>query len=67
LVRDLALPADQRAIDPVMGLGFMGGDKFIVGAVFFKFARDSKKLFGSDTIAQKSAYNEIVGASAVVK
>jgi hypothetical protein len=43
-----------------------GGLKFKVGKVFFKFATDTHKLYGSDTAAQKAAANELRAINAVV-
>jgi len=48
--------------------GFAGGEKFVVGKVFCKFARDDKGLYGgNDELAIKVAKNEIRNVNAVLK
>jgi hypothetical protein len=48
-------------------MGILGGEKFIIGKVFFKYARDHQGLFdGNDALAQKAAMNEIRAASSLI-
>jgi len=68
LVQQLSVDRSKWVILPVAGLGVMGGEKFVVGKVFFKFARDDKGLFGhNDGLAQKAALNEIRAATALIQ
>lgn len=67
LVIDRVSTQQSQKVKPIAGLGILGGEKFIVGGIFFKFARDDKLLFdGNDALAQKAALNEIKSASALI-
>jgi len=67
LVEQLAKPVDQWVIKPLPGFGVAGGEKFVVGQVFCKFARDDKRIYGSDELAIKMAKNEIRNVNAVMQ
>jgi len=68
LVDQLSKPRDQWIIQPLdQQMGIAGGEKFIVGQVFCKFARDDKGIYGSDELAIKMAKNEIRNVNAVMQ
>jgi len=68
LVAQLSKPRAQWKIQPLREqLGFAGGEKFIVGQLFCKFARDDKNIYGSNELAIKMAKNEIRNANAVLQ
>jgi len=68
LVAQLHLPRSQWRIPPQDGAGYAGGQKFKVGNIFCKFARDDKGLYrGNDELAIKMAKNEIRCGNAVLK
>jgi hypothetical protein len=67
LVHQLPKPVDQWGIKPLQGFGAAGGEKFIVGQLFCKFARDDKGIYGSDELAIKMAKNEIRNVNAVMQ
>lgn len=46
LVDDMHLPARIRRFPSLPGRGIAGGEKFIVGNVFLKFARDVYGVYG---------------------
>ncbi len=65
----LSLPKEKWCINPVAGAGIAGGEKYIVGHVFAKFARDDPKygLYGGDDEkAAKMAKNELRHASSLL-
>jgi len=67
LVQQLSLPQAEWKIQPLQQqLGVAGGQKFMVGQLFCKFAHDDKKIYGSDELAIKMAANEIRNANAVL-
>ena len=69
LVDQLRLPAQSRRIQPeTMRSGYAGGEKFRIGNLFCKFARDDKKLYnGRDDLAIKMAKNEVRNGNAVLQ
>jgi len=68
LVDQLSKPRDQWIIQPLdQQMGIAGGEKFIVGQLFCKFARDDKGIYGSDELAIKMAKNEIRNTNAVLQ
>lgn len=68
LVAQLSEPPASWKIKPLKGAGHAGGEKFRVGNLFCKFARDDKRLYGgNDELAIKMAKNEIRCANAVLR
>ena len=68
LVRQLSQPRDEWEIQPLpQQIGAAGGEKFIVGQLFCKFARDDKGIYGSDELAIKMAKSEIRNVNAVLQ
>jgi len=68
LVRQLSQPIDRWIIRPIRGAGWAGGEKFKVGNLFCKFARDDKGLYGgNDERAVKMAKNEIRCGNALLQ
>jgi len=67
LVDQLSKPVNHWVIKPLHGFGIAGGEKFVVGQVFCKFARDDKGIYGSDELAIKMAKNEIRNVNAVMQ
>jgi hypothetical protein len=65
LVAERALPVEQRTLRPLQGWGHAGGEKFIVGQLLLKFARDDKGLYGGDERAHKTANLELQAMSAL--
>lgn len=49
----------EKTIKPVGVGGIAGGDKYIVQNILFKFAVDSKGLYGSDQLAMKVAGHDV--------
>lgn len=67
LALQLSEPKDAWKIRPLAGTGYAGGEKFRVGNLYCKFARDDKKLYGGDDeLAIKMAKNEIRCANALM-
>jgi hypothetical protein len=67
IISDLSLPPEKRAILALPEQkGIAGGLKYMVGGVFFKWARDHSGLYGCDEFAQKAASNEIRAQNAVI-
>lgn len=67
IVEERTLPEEQRYIKPIGGMGVLGGEKFIVGNMFVKYARDHRGIFnGDDSLAQKCAMNEIRAVSSLI-
>lgn len=65
IILELGLPAALRSIHPASDVGgIAGGEKYVVGRMFFKFALDLKNLYGSDEHAMKSASCELKGIMA---
>jgi len=69
LVAQLGKPRAEWKVQPLQEpAGFAGGEKFIVGKMFCKFARDDKGLYGGDDeLAIKVAKNEIRNGNAVLR
>jgi tetratricopeptide (TPR) repeat protein len=70
LVREILLPNDARTIPQLsQTLGLAGGDKYIWGNCFFKFAKErstSGNLYGGDAFAAKAASNELRAMNAIL-
>lgn len=62
---EVATPYSDKTLKPLDGAGIAGGEKFKLGNVFFKFARDDKGLYPCDMYAQKAASNEVRAMSAI--
>ena len=62
------LPAALRVVPPAGAMGGVaGGEKFVVGHVLFKFARDWQGVYGgSDLAASKAAFAEIRSLQSVI-
>jgi len=68
LVEQLERPPNEWQIQPISGAGWAGGEKFRVGKLFCKFARDDKRLYGGrDELAVKMAKNEIRCGNALLQ
>ena len=50
---------DKKTIKPTSIGGIAGGDKYIVQNILFKFAVDSKGIYGGDDYAMKVAGHEV--------
>jgi hypothetical protein len=61
IISEYYLPYKQKTIKPVALGGLMGGQKYVVHNILFKFAVDNRGLFGSDYAAAKVAGNELRG------
>jgi len=61
IISEYYLPYKQKTIKPCALGGLMGGQKYIVHNILFKFAVDNRGLFGSDYAAAKVAGNELRG------
>jgi hypothetical protein len=64
IVEEMHLPVDQRQYKPVDVGGVAGGEKIIVGKLFFKFALDWKNLYGGDEFSMKACSHEMKGLRA---
>eukprot|EP00029_Vermamoeba_vermiformis_P008493 TRINITY_DN3992_c0_g1_i1.p1 TRINITY_DN3992_c0_g1~~TRINITY_DN3992_c0_g1_i1.p1 ORF type:complete len:924 (-),score=198.60 TRINITY_DN3992_c0_g1_i1:32-2803(-) len=62
IISEYYLPRAKKTIKPCSELpGLMGGQKYIVHNILFKFAVDYNGLFGNDYAAAKAAGNELRG------
>eukprot|EP01116_Phalansterium_solitarium_P022569 TRINITY_DN7502_c0_g1_i1.p1 TRINITY_DN7502_c0_g1~~TRINITY_DN7502_c0_g1_i1.p1 ORF type:complete len:1638 (+),score=449.85 TRINITY_DN7502_c0_g1_i1:121-5034(+) len=60
IISERYLPVSQKTIQPVPIGGIAGGDKYLVHSILFKFAVDSRGLYGgNDSLAAKVASNEL--------
>jgi len=64
IISEYYLPNSNKTIKPVEWKGIAGGVKYVVHNVVFKFAVDSRNLYGSDYAAAKVAGHELKGAMA---
>lgn len=46
IISEVGLPVEHKTIKPLNASGILGGDKYRVGGVYFKFAVDRLRLFG---------------------
>ena len=61
IISEVGLPVEQKTIKPLDSSGILGGDKYRVGSVYFKFAVDRLNIFGgTDGAAEKVAGHELV-------
>ena len=66
IIADRSLPVEERRIKPADGMGGVaGGEKYVHGGIFFKFALDWKGMYGGHGNAMKSAAKELSGLIAV--
>ena len=61
IVSEVYLPPEQKTIRPLAMGGIVGGDKYVVHGILFKFAVDTKKLYDSDEHAARVAGHELKG------
>eukprot|EP01130_Rhizamoeba_saxonica_P016324 TRINITY_DN7530_c0_g1_i1.p1 TRINITY_DN7530_c0_g1~~TRINITY_DN7530_c0_g1_i1.p1 ORF type:complete len:885 (-),score=187.58 TRINITY_DN7530_c0_g1_i1:58-2367(-) len=61
IISEVHLPNKEKNIKPVSLGGIIGGQKYIVHNILFKFAMDYHGLFGNDYAAAKVAGNELRG------
>src|SRR4051812_23720007 len=67
LVDQLRVPEKEWQLLPLRNAGYAGGQKFVVGKVFFKFARDDKELYGADDdLAAKMGQNDVRNLNALL-
>jgi hypothetical protein len=59
IISEAYLLPEEKTIKPVSKGGMLGGEKYIVSSILFKFAVDHKGLFGSDFAAAKVAGHEL--------
>eukprot|EP00727_Mastigamoeba_balamuthi_P009543 m51a1_g5210 hypothetical protein (1212) ;mRNA; r:242382-246294 len=59
IISEVYLPKEQKTIKPLENCGFAGGDKYVVQKILFKFAVDSKGIFGGDEAAAKVASHDL--------
>jgi hypothetical protein len=64
IIEELFLPEEKKTIKPLKGHGFLGGFKYEVRGVFFKFAHEIQDLVTSSDAAKLSAH-ELRACSAV--
>lgn len=64
IISEVFLPAREKTISPVSVGGIIGGEKFIVGNVLFKFAVDQGVFNGDHASAAKVAGLELQGLDA---
>lgn len=67
LVAEKNVPVSEKTIKPLDRRGIAGGEKYLVGKVFVKYAWDDKGVYGSDDRAQKAAMNEIRSSNALLE
>eukprot|EP00753_Platysulcus_tardus_P018257 PLAT6799.1.p1 GENE.PLAT6799.1~~PLAT6799.1.p1 ORF type:complete len:1510 (+),score=553.32 PLAT6799.1:376-4530(+) len=67
IIREVALPVEEKTIKPADVGGIAGGSKFISGGIFFKFVLDDSGLYGSDESALKAARHDLKGARAYLQ
>jgi len=69
LVAQLNRPRTEWALQPLdVQAGLAGGEKYVVGKLFCKFARDDKNIYrGNDELAIKMAKNELRNGNAVLQ
>lgn len=61
IISELHFPDFKKTIKPKRGAGWgtAGGDKYLVDGILFKFAVDSKGIYGSDELAAKEAGHQL--------
>jgi len=66
IVDELDLPDEVKLVPPAKLGGIAGGEKYISHSILFKFAIDSKNIYGGDEWAMKVAQHEIKGLAAYI-
>jgi len=66
IISERNLPECDKQIKPIHASGIAGGEKFKVKGIFFKFALDTNRMYGSDENAMKVACHELKGHTALV-
>eukprot|EP01127_Copromyxa_protea_P011133 TRINITY_DN2779_c1_g2_i1.p1 TRINITY_DN2779_c1_g2~~TRINITY_DN2779_c1_g2_i1.p1 ORF type:complete len:1346 (-),score=201.42 TRINITY_DN2779_c1_g2_i1:119-3904(-) len=61
IISEYYLPVKNKTIKPIELGGVLGGQKYIVHNILFKFAVDASGLFGGEFAAAKVAGNELRG------
>jgi hypothetical protein len=56
---EIGLPPERKTIKPINAGGVAGGEKFLVGKIFFKFAVDLHGIYGGDSFAMYVHNNQI--------
>lgn len=64
IISERDVPNERKSIHPVNAGGIAGGEKYVVGDLFFKYVADFDGLYGGDEFAQKSAEHELKGMRA---
>jgi len=64
IITERNLPYSRKSIKPIDGCGFAGGEKYHHNSIFFKYAIDTKGLYGDDMFAMKVAGHELKGLTA---
>lgn len=59
IISEVALPVEQKTIKPLESSGILGGDKYRVGSVYFKFAVDRLHLFGGKNNEDAAAKGKV--------
>lgn len=59
IVHESCFPENMRTIHTANVGGIAGGDKYISKGIIFKYAIDSKGIYGSDALAAKAAGSEM--------
>jgi len=67
IIAEKHLPYERKTLKPVAIGGIGGGDKYLAAGILFKFAMDSRGLYGGDDYAAKVAGHELRGLKEVVK
>ena len=57
IIDELSLPNSKKTYKPRDMGGVAGGQKYLEGGVFFKFARDAFGLYGGDEFSMKAGKN----------
>ncbi|KAL6056200.1 Clu domain-containing protein [Balamuthia mandrillaris] len=60
IIAEVYLPPHQKTIQPILGSGVAGGEKYLVQDIYFKFALNHKGLYDGTEEAAKVAANELL-------
>ena len=61
IISEVYLPPEKKTVRPLAMGGIVGGDKYVVRGILFKFAVDSKRLYEDDENAARVAGHELKG------
>eukprot|EP01129_Flabellula_baltica_P006764 TRINITY_DN2573_c0_g2_i1.p1 TRINITY_DN2573_c0_g2~~TRINITY_DN2573_c0_g2_i1.p1 ORF type:complete len:697 (-),score=131.22 TRINITY_DN2573_c0_g2_i1:3499-5589(-) len=64
IIFEAHLPIEEKSIPP-LHLGVAGGEKYIYGGIFIKFAIDERGIYGGDKFAAKAAGRELNGLNSI--